>query len=744
MTKKKENLQQDQPDTHDLPSNQDGTASFTIVGIGASAGALKACEGFFTNLPLDSGVNLAVGPRASGFKVPGEDHLNISQMLAKEVLELLPPSVVINDQAEIVYVHGRTGKYLEPAPGQPSWNIFDMAREGLKYELKSAIQQATAGRTAVARERILVVSDGSADFIKLTVRPITGSRSLEGLLLVMFESQGTLESQGQDAKPQPVSTPEHASLLEQELSQTRQLLQATVKDMEASYQEVASANEELLSTNEELQSSNEELETSKEEIQSLYEELMTVNGELKDKNDDLLRSYSDLNNFLNSTEIAAIFLDNELNIRRFTPLATQMFNLLPVDLGRPLGHIVSNLAEVNVIEDVKEVLGTLALSFKEVRTKQGIWHMMRILPYRNENNLVEGAVITFTDINEPKTALAQVEQKIAEAMEFNQKLLEASSLGIATYDSLGQCTFANDAASRMAGGLKEQILQDNFNNLEFWMQMGLLDMAQRVLSTGTSEHLEVHHSRTSFGKQAWFDDMLSRFTSGGEPHLLLVFDDITERKEAEGMLRQSEERFSKVFHSNPCPMAIISLTGYRYIDVNQQWLDAVGISREEMIGRTIDEVGVLSESQFQNKLQTLEEHGEVKHHEVVYINRKGEERYGILSCEIITINGERCLLAAAIDITERKKYEKEMVRLDRLNLIGEIAGGIAHEIRNPMTGVRGYLQLFQEKEEFASYKKHFNTLIGELDRANAIITEFLSRARRHRPGSGARGRLKCC
>jgi PAS domain S-box-containing protein len=176
-------------------------------------------------------------------------------------------------------------------------------------------------------------------------------------------------------------------------------------------------------------------------------------------------------------------------------------------------------------------------------------------------------------------------------------------------------------------------------------------------------------------------------------------------------------------------MAIISLTNHRYIDVNQQWLDAVGISREEVIGRTIDEVGVLSESQFQNILQTLVEHGKVQNHEVVYINRKGEERYVLLSTEIITINGERCLVAAAIDITERKKYDKEMARLDRLNLMGEIAGGIAHEIRNPMTGVRGYLQLFQEKEEFASYKKHFNTLIGELDRANAIITEFLSLAR---------------
>jgi two-component system CheB/CheR fusion protein len=353
--------------------------------------------------------SLTNGQRAASFNTPELGRPTISQVLEKELLEkYAPPSVVINSEAEIVYVHGRTGKYLEMAPGQPPWSILDMAREGLRYELKSAIQQATAGQTEIVREGVLVVSDSNAEFIKLTVRPIIGSRSLEGLLLVMFEGQEPLVSQAKDETAQPASaTDEHTALLEQKLSQTRQLLQATVKDMEASYQEVASSNEELLSTNEELQSSNEELETSKEEMQSLYEELMAVNSELRNKIDELSRSNSDLHNFLNSTEIAALFLDNELKIRRFTPLATQIFNLLPVDVGRPLEHIVSNLMGESVIEDAREVLSTLVLFNKELQTKQGAWYLMKILPYRAENNAIEGVVITFTDINEPKKALAQ-------------------------------------------------------------------------------------------------------------------------------------------------------------------------------------------------------------------------------------------------------------------------------------------------------------------------------------------------
>ena len=346
----------------------------------------------------------------------------------------------------------------------------------------------------------------------------------------------------------------------------------------------------------------------------------------------------------------------------------------------------------------------------ELQGKDGEKHYFYtvMVPEIDDRGTVKGYISLSNDMTEFRA----MEQKIAEALEFNQAILESSPLGIYTYNSSGQCIFANHAGTRISGGAKEQILQQNFNNFEHWKQTGLLDAANRVLSTEAPEHLEVH-AQNIFGKKAWWDFKFSRFTSGGEPHLLIVYDDITERKEAEETLRQSEERFSRVFHSNPCQMAIVSFNSYRYIDVNQLWLDAVGFSREEVIGRKIDEVEVLAESKFQNILQTLLEHGQVQNYESEYINRTGEEHYVLLSTEVITINDEPCLLGAAIDITERKKYEKEAARLERFKMMGEIAGGIAHEIRNPMTVVRGYLQLLQEKEEFASYKKRFDTMIGE-------------------------------
>jgi two-component system CheB/CheR fusion protein len=316
--------------------------------------------------------------------------------------------VAINNKGDIVYFHGRTGAFLEPAPGQPSLNIFKMARDGLRYELKSTIQQATAEQSEVVHDGLRTETDGNAELVKLTVAPITGPKFLEGLMLVTFESQASSGAEGRDMMPQPGSTTDdHVAQLEQELKQNRQLLHSSVKDMEASYQDVASTNEELMSANEELQSINEELETSKEEMQSLYEELMTVNDELHTNIDELSQANDDLKNFLNSTEIAAIFLDKDLSIRRFTPLATKMFNLLQVDVGRPLAHIVSNLVGVSVIEDIKEVLNNLVMSYKEVQTANGLWHAMRIMPYRTSYNVVAGIVVTFTDINEVKMALVQ-------------------------------------------------------------------------------------------------------------------------------------------------------------------------------------------------------------------------------------------------------------------------------------------------------------------------------------------------
>lgn len=211
---------------------------------------------------------------------------------------------------------------------------------------------------------------------------------------------------------------------------------------------------------------------------------------------------------------------------------------------------------------------------------------------------------------------------------------------------------------------------------------------------------------------------LSQFKSGEEA----LERAVTERKKA-------EKRFSKAFHASPCMMAIVSLPDYKFVDVNRHWLDTLGYAYEEVIGRTVAEFGHWPDPQFQQAAGSLIENGSVYNLEIRFRTRQGKERHGLWSAEIITVNGERCLLGTTIDITELKQLQQEMARLDRLNLVGEMAAGIAHEIRNPMTVIRGYLQMLQLNEEFALHNRRFDTMIEEIDRVNAIITEFLSLAR---------------
>ena len=322
-----------------------------------------------------------------------------------------PPSVLINEKGDIQYVHGRTGKYLEPAPGEAKLNILDMAREGLRGELSRAVRKAIAGKHDVTCKGLRVRSNGDVQSVDLFVKPVMERGAPSGLLMVLFEDVGPTGKPSQaDAKDRSKKKPsKRLQVVERELQYTKESLHSTIEEMETVNEALTLTNEELQSTNEELQSANEELETSKEEQQSLNEELVTVNTELQIKMDELSRANNDMRNLLDGTEIPIIFLDNELNIKRFTPHATKMIHLIRSDIGRPIRHIGSNLKYGNLAEDAEEVLGKPGLKELEVEDKDGRWYLMRILPYRTIENVIDGVVVTFIDIHDRKTAAEKIE-----------------------------------------------------------------------------------------------------------------------------------------------------------------------------------------------------------------------------------------------------------------------------------------------------------------------------------------------
>ncbi|MGH8273983.1 MAG: CheR family methyltransferase, partial [Gammaproteobacteria bacterium] len=289
-----------------------------------------------------------------------------------------PPCVVVDENHDVTYISGRVGKYLEPSAGAPSHNVLDMAREGLRIELRTALYRTQRSGEATNARQVRVQTDGKAELIGLTVQPLTGA---ENQLLVLFEDLESDEAQG----PPNEGESDMAIQLERELRETQESLQTTIEEMETS--------------NEELQSTSEELETGKDELQSANEELHTVNQELQSKNDELARTNDDLKNFSANTEIGTLFLDEELRVRRYTPRLTELFNLIAGDVGRPLTHLTHNLETDDLAADATRVLRDLVVVEKELGSKNGRFYQTRLRPYRTVENKIAGVVLTFVDIS---------------------------------------------------------------------------------------------------------------------------------------------------------------------------------------------------------------------------------------------------------------------------------------------------------------------------------------------------------
>ncbi|MCB0103472.1 MAG: PAS domain-containing protein [Anaerolineales bacterium] len=320
------------------------------------------------------------------------------QSLADELIlqKYAPASIMTNESGDILYVSGRTGKYIEPAAGKANWNIFVMAREGIRYGLSSAFQKAVRTKEIVTIKNTELETATGKQYLNITVQPIKGAGNLNGMVMIVFTDITVKPQASKTSKPR--KDVERMSELERELDRAHQEVQSIREEMQTSQEELKSSNEELQSTNEELQSTNEELTTSKEELQSMNEELHTVNHELQARLDELSHTNNDLKNLLDSTDIATLFLDDNLCVRRFTSETGKITKLIPGDVGRPITDIASTLIYPELAEDAHEVLRSLMKIEKQIPLSNGNWYTARIMPYRTFENMIDGVVITFTDI----------------------------------------------------------------------------------------------------------------------------------------------------------------------------------------------------------------------------------------------------------------------------------------------------------------------------------------------------------
>jgi two-component system CheB/CheR fusion protein len=330
-----------------------------------------------------------------------------------------PAAVLINQEGDILYISGRTGKYLEPAAGKANMNIYAMARDNLRNELLIAIRNAKQTLKPVVLNKINVGSNSDSVCVNITVLATEKPRELKGTIIVVFTETDPLPSEKDSAKHRKNPLNKKEVLLEKELQNIQEELQRTREEMQTSQEELKSANEELQSTNEELQSTNEELTTSREEMQSLNEELQTVNIELQSKVAEFMESNNDMKNLLNSTDIATLFLDRDLKIRRYTDQMIKLIRLRPTDIGRPFTEMANDLQYPEIADHALEVLRTLRYMENDISTKDNKCFRVRIMPYRTLDERIDGLVITFIDISVAKSLEIELKETIRILQEHN-------------------------------------------------------------------------------------------------------------------------------------------------------------------------------------------------------------------------------------------------------------------------------------------------------------------------------------
>jgi two-component system CheB/CheR fusion protein len=459
--------------------------------------------------------------------------------------------VLINENGQILHFYGTTQKYLQHPTGDANLSLYDMVDSRNSLVLRLAVERAAREHETAKLQTVGLNREDEKEVVEVTIRPVLEPRSGRKTLAVIFEPRSHVHQAPATAVQQRVDAAEESMLaqLESDNQRLKQDLQAAVENFQQTQEEFTAANEEILAINEELQSANEELETSKEELQSVNEELVTVNSQLNEKVDELTKANDDLANFLNSAEVATIFLDRAYCVRRFTPSATKFLHLIALDVGRPLAHISNKLVEVDLSTIAETVMSSLVPVSKEVQTSDGVWYMLRCLPYRTLTNVIDGVVFTFSDV----TTLKRSEAALAEAREDAENIIDSMRESLLVLNSDFKVILANRAFFKtfhVSPEETEQKLVYELGNGQ-WNIPELRQLLTDVLGRNTSfENFEVKHNFPRIGYKVLL--LNARTVSGSESEkprmILLAIEDVTEfrqreeeRKWLEAEVRQAQK-----------------------------------------------------------------------------------------------------------------------------------------------------------------------------------------------------------
>ena len=449
---------------------------------------------------------------------------DFAELTKRALLQSFAPAAVLTDQnGNVLFVHSDTGKYLRPGPGQATLNVVDMARDGLGLDLRVLLNSAGHGESTVSRE-VSFKSNGDSHAVRISLEPMGDADASRKLFLISFQDM-VLPALGKPGSRKG-GVPMRAELqriedLEQELAYVKDNLQATIEAHQAANEELKSTNEELQSTNEELQSTNEELETSKEELQSVNEELITVNAELQFKIEQLFGMQSDMKNLIDNINGGTIFLDRNLKVKRYTRDAALIYRLVATDVGRSLCDIRSNIEDENLLAEAQAVMDSLTPQEHEVRTVGGICYQVRIQPYRTLENVIDGVVLTFTDIS--KRVAAEVAEKLA--LKLAEGIIDTVREPLLVLDENLKIIFASSSFYRDFQVTREDTMGRPIYSLgnKQWDIPKLRELLEKILPLNQSfDGYEVEHNFPDIGYQRMRLNARSIINKIGDTKMILL------------------------------------------------------------------------------------------------------------------------------------------------------------------------------------------------------------------------------
>jgi two-component system CheB/CheR fusion protein len=478
------------------------------------------------------------------------ERMTLGDLHQRLLEQYAPPSVVVNEEYDIIHLSERAGRYLQVLGGEPTQNLLKMVRPELRLELRSALYQAVQRQAAVDARGLRLTIDDRVEVLDIHIRPVLRAGEVaRGIILVVFEqtSQGAKPAEVLLSSDEPV-----ARQLEEELLRLKTQLRASIEQHEFQAEELKASNEELQAMNEELRSAAEELETSKEELQSINEELRTVNQELKVKVEEITVASNNLQNLINSVDIGTIFLDRSFRVVLFTPPARTLFNLISNDIGRPLSDITNKLEYPDINADAEVVLERLHIVEREVKSKDGQIFTMRLLPYRTEEDRINGVVITFFDVTDRRRSEASL--RVSE--ERFRAIVGQTTAGIVQAELSGQFTLANKKICDILGYTEAELLQKTMVGVTYPEdQKRTRESLERLRTKGTPFGTE-KRLVCKDGSLRWVNVSVSTIRDpAGKPVMAVaVYQDVTERKALE---QQKDEFVAIASHELKTPVTSI-------------------------------------------------------------------------------------------------------------------------------------------------------------------------------------------